>query len=77
MTETSIKNNKAPENLNDKFLENMKERGILASYLMCALSEVTNPENTTQYNLVNVYNSIRVKNLLIHNTIPITPITIA
>ena len=30
ITETSIKNNPTVENLNDKFLEKMKDRGTLA-----------------------------------------------
>ena len=34
MTENSIENNQALENLNNKFLEIMNDRGILASYLM-------------------------------------------
>ena len=34
ITETSIKNNQAIENLNNKLLEIMNDRGILATYLM-------------------------------------------
>ena len=34
ITETSIKNNQAIENLNNKLLEKMNDRGILASYMM-------------------------------------------
>ena len=47
ITESSIKNNQAIENLNNKLLEIMNDRGILASYLMSPLSKITNPENTT------------------------------
>ena len=47
ITETSIKNNQAIEKLNNKLLEIMNDRGILASYLMSPLSKITNPENTT------------------------------
>ena len=43
ITETSIKNNNALENLNSKLLEIMNDRGILASYLMSPLSKITNP----------------------------------
>ena len=70
--ESSIKNNQAIENLNDKRLERMNDRGILASYLMSLLSKITNPENTTQFKLVKDYNSNGVIDLLIHNSIPIT-----
>ena len=46
LTETSIRNNQAIENLNNEFLEIMNARGILASYLM-SLSKITNLETTT------------------------------
>ena len=72
MTENSIKNNQALENLNIKLLEIMIDRGILASYLMSPLSKITNPENTSQFKLVKDSNSNRVNDLLIKNTIPIT-----
>ena len=50
----------------------MNDRGILASSLMSPLSKRTNPENTTQLRLVKDFSSIRVIDLLIHNSIPIT-----
>ena len=49
ITETSTNNNKAIENLNDKLLEIMNDRGITASYLLSPLSKITKPENTTQF----------------------------
>ena len=52
MTEKYIKNNLALENINDKLLEILNERGILATFLMSPLSKITNPENTTQFKLV-------------------------
>ena len=72
ITETSIKNNQVIENLNNKLLEIMNDRGILASYLMSPLSKITNPENTSQFKFVKDSSSNRVNDLLIHNTIPIT-----
>ena len=72
MTENSVKNNQALENLNNKLLEILIDRGILASYLMSPLSKITNPENTSQFKLVKDSSSSRVNDLLIHNTIPIT-----
>ena len=72
ITETSIKNNQVIENLNNKLLEIMNDRGILASYLMSPLSKITNPENSTQFKLVKVSNLNRVNDLKINNTIPIT-----
>ena len=72
VTESSIKNNQAIENLNDKLLEIMNDRGILASYLMSLLSKSTNPENASQFKLVKDSSSNRVNDLKIHNSIPIT-----
>ena len=71
-TETSKQNNQALENLNNKLLEVMNDRGILASYLMSPLSKINIPENTTQIKLVKCSSSNRVNDLLMHNTIPIT-----
>ena len=71
-TEASIKNNQAIENLNNKLLEIMNARGLLASYLKSPLPKVTDPENTTQFTLVRDSNSISVKDLSMKNTIPIT-----
>ena len=72
LTETSIINNKAIENLNEKILEIMNDRGILASYLMSPLSKITNPENKSQFKLVKDHISNRVNDLLMKNKIPIT-----
>ena len=69
---TSKGNNKALENLNDKLLEIMNDKGIIATYSLSPLSKITNPENTSQFKLVNDPNSNRVIDLLIHNTIPVT-----
>ena len=72
LTESSIRNNQALENLNNKLLENLNDRGILSSYLMTSLSKITNPDKTTQFKLVKDFNSKRVNDLLIHNTIPVS-----
>ena len=72
LIETSNNNNKALENLNEKILEILNDRGILASYLMSPLSKITNPENSSQFKLVKDSNSNRVNDLKIHNSIPIT-----
>ena len=72
IAETSLKNNQAILNLNNKLLEIMNDRGILATYLMSPLSKITNPENTSQFKLVKDHNSNRVNDLLMKNKIPIT-----
>ena len=61
---TSKENNKVQDNLNNKLLEILNDRGTLASYLMSPLSETTNPENTSQFKLVKDPNSNRVNDLL-------------
>ena len=71
LTGTSIKNNKVLEKLNDKFLEIVNDRGILASFLLSPLSKNTNLEQTRQLKLVKVPNSNRVKDL-INKTTPVT-----
>ena len=72
ITETSMKNNQVIENLNNKLLEIMNDRGTLASYLLSPLSKITNPENTTQFKLVKDSNSNNVNDLKINKTTPIT-----
>ena len=72
ITETSIKNNLAIENINNILLEIMNDRGILATYLMYPLSRITNPENASQFKLVKDPSSTRVNDLKINKTIPIT-----
>ena len=72
ITETSIKNNLAIENINNNLLEIMNDRGILTTYLMSPLSRITNPENSSQFKLVKDSSSNRVNDLKINKTIPIT-----
>ena len=50
----------------------MIDRGIIASYLLSPLAEIFNPENTTQFKLINDSTSDRVNDLKINNSIPIT-----
>ena len=72
ITESSINNNKAISDLYEKILELMTDRGIIASYLMFPLSKIINPENSTQFKLVDDSTSNRVNDLKINNSIPIT-----
>ena len=72
ITETSIKNNQAIENINNKLLEIMNDRGIISSYLLSSLSKITNPENASQFKLVKDSTSNRVCVLKINKTIPVT-----
>ena len=72
ITESSKENNLALENLSNKLLEIMNDRGILATYLMSPLSKITSPEITSQFKIVKYHNSNRVNDLLMKNKIPIT-----
>ena len=72
ITETSIKNNQAKENITNNLLEILNDRGILATYWMSPLSRITNPENASQFKLVKDPSSNRVNDLKINKTIPIT-----
>ena len=72
LTETSVKSNQAIENLNNKLLEIMKDRGTISSYFLSPLAKIFNPENTTQFKLVKDSSSNRVNDLKINNSIPIT-----
>ena len=72
ITETSMTNNKAIENLNNKLLEVMNDRGIIASCLLSPLAKITNPENSTQFKLVKDSSSNRVNDLKLNKSVPIT-----
>ena len=72
ITETSVENNQAIENLDNKLLEIMNVRGMISSYLLSPLSKIFNPHNTTQFKLINDSTSDRVNDLKMNNSIPIT-----
>ena len=72
MTESSEENNKALAILNNKLLEIMNVRGILASCLLSPFSKITNPERNSQFKLVKDPNSKRVNDLLLNKTVPVT-----
>ena len=63
ITETSIKNNQAIDNINNTLLEIMNDRGIKSSYLLSLLSKITNLENTSQFKVVKDSTSKRGNDL--------------
>ena len=69
---TSIKNNKALKNLNEKVLELMNDKGMIAPYLATSLVNLLNAENKSQFKINKDNNSIRMKHLLIMGGIPVT-----
>ena len=72
ITENSINNNKAIENLNEKILELMNDKGMIAPYLTTSLVEVFEKDNKSQFRLRKDPNSTKMNDFLIHGTIPVT-----
>ena len=72
ITENSINNNKAIENLNEKILELMNDKGLIAPYLTSSLVEVFKKDNKSQFGLRKDPNSTKMNDFLIHGTIPVT-----
>ena len=76
MTENSINNKKAIENLNEKSLELMDEKGMIAPYLVSSLSNVFNLANKSQFRLRKDPNSTKINDFLIHRGIPVSLVSI-
>ena len=72
ITETSNKNNKAISDLNEKVLELLDEKGLIAPYLTSSLVNLFKPENKSQFRLRKDHNSTKMNDFLIHGNIPIT-----
>ena len=72
ITENSINNNKAIEKLNEKILELMNDKGLVAPYLTTSLVEVFKKDNKSQFRLRKDPNSTKMNDFLIHGTIPVT-----
>ena len=72
ITETSNKNNKAISDLNEKVLELIDEKGLIAPYLASSLVNLFKPENKSQFRLRKDPNSTKMIDFLIHGNIPIT-----
>ena len=72
ITENSINNNKAIENLNEKILEMMNDIGMIAPYLTTSLVEVFKKDNKSQFRLRKDPNSTKLNDFLIHGNIPVT-----
>ena len=70
--ENSINNNKAIENLNEKMLELMNDKGMIAPYLTTSLVEVFKKDNKSHFRLRKDHNSTKMNDFLIHGTIPVT-----
>ena len=68
LTKSSINNNKAIENLNEKVLESMNDTGLVDSSLL----EVLKSDNKGQFRLIKDPNSIKTNDFLINENVPVT-----
>ena len=72
ITENSINNNKAIENLNEKILELMDDKGMITSFLASSLVNLFKPENKSQFRLKKDLNSTKMNDFSINKGIPVT-----
>ena len=72
LTEISINNNKAIENLNEKILELMNNNGLISPYLAFSLVNLFTPENKSQFRMKKDLNSTKMNDFLINKGIPVT-----
>ena len=72
ITETSIKNNQTIENLNEKILELMNDKGLIAPYLASSLVEAFKTDNKSQFRLRKDHSSTKMNDFLINGGIPVT-----
>ena len=72
VTENSINNNKVIENLTEKNLEMMNDKGMMTPYLASSPVEVFKSNNKSQFRLRKDPNSTKINDFLIHGEIPVT-----
>ena len=72
ITETSIKNKQAIENLNENILELMNDKGLIAPYLASSLVEVFKTDIKSQFRLRKDHSSTKLNDFLINGGIPVT-----
>ena len=68
LTESSINNNKAISDLNEKVLESMNDKGLIDSSVL----EVLKSDNKGQFRLTEDPNSTKPNDLLINEKVPVT-----
>ena len=72
ISETSIKNTKAISELNEKVLDLMDEKGLIAPYLASSLVDLFEPEKRSQFRLKKDPNSPKTNDFLINGGIPVS-----
>ena len=71
ITETSIKNNKVIENMNEKILDLMNNKSMIAHTIASSLVNIFKPENKSQFRLREDLNSTRMNDFLMNGEIPV------
>ena len=72
LTESSINNNKAIENLNERILELMNDKGMIAPYLAFSIVNLFKPGNKSQFRFKKDPNSTKMNDFLVNDGIPVT-----
>ena len=72
ITETSIEINREISDLNEKVLELMNDKILIAPYLASSLVNLFKPENKSQLHFKKDLNSTKMNDVLINETIPVT-----
>ena len=67
ITENFINNNKAKENLNERILELMDNKGLIAPYSASTLVNLNKPENKSQFRLKKDLISNKMNDFLIND----------
>ena len=67
-----LKTSKAISDLNEKVLELVDEKGLIAAYLALSLVNLFKPENKSQFRLKKDLNSTEMNDFLIHENIPVS-----
>ena len=72
ITESSVNNHKGIENLNEKILNLMNDKGMIAPCLASSLVNFFKPENKSQFKLIKGQKSIRMNDSLINGGIAVS-----
>ena len=72
ITRTSIKSTKAVSDLNEKVLELMDEKGLIAPYLASSLVNLFKPEKRSHFRLKKDLNSPKMNDFSINGGIPVS-----
>ena len=72
LTENYINNKKTIEKLNEKILELLNDKGLIAPYLTSSLVNLFEPENRSQFESKKDLNSTKMNDFLMNESIPVT-----